>query len=116
MSVRVGSDTGHFLENLVYLELRRRGGEIDYCVTEAGFEVDFLVQTTRRDERLIRICADLSEKSTRERELRALEDAMREWGLSAASIVTVHDDDETRTAAGSVRVTPAWRWLVESRE
>jgi uncharacterized protein len=114
------SNFGARLENAVYLELRRRlrgtrDGAISYYSTAAGHEVDFIVGDveTGQATRLLQVCADLSAANTREREVRALEAAMRETGLAEATIVTMYDAEDVSVAGGGViHVVPAWAWML----
>jgi len=61
----------------------RKPGSICYYITASGFEVDFAVgdpdMGTARS--LVQVCADLSDKATRTREVRALTEAMNEMNL-----------------------------------
>jgi len=61
---------------------------------------------------LTQVCTKLDAEATRERELRALDEAMAELGLREATMVTLRAEEEVRLASGSVRVVPAWRWLL----
>lgn len=105
-------EPGHLLENAVYLELRRRGGEVAWHRTAGGHEVDFVVQQGARLQ-LVQVCVDPAEPGTRERELRALEEAMGELGVRESTMVTGLHEETVRTAEGVVRMVPAWRWLLE---
>ncbi len=74
-------DTGRLLENIVFLELLRRGynvgiGKVDIWGADKGghvsVEVDFVAE--RWDERLyIQVCESMYDPATRERELRPLQ-------------------------------------------
>ena len=65
------TDYGHVLENIIYLELLRRGYEV--TIGKIGtLEVDFVA--TKADEKIYyQICATILDEKTRERELRPLE-------------------------------------------
>ncbi|MFI3326663.1 MAG: ATP-binding protein [Clostridia bacterium] len=64
------ADRGHILENIVYLELLRRGYKV-YVGKIGDIEVDFVAE--KPDEKLyIQITESLLEKSVYERELRSL--------------------------------------------
>lgn len=105
-------DLGRILENLVYLALRRRGLESSYYVTASGHEVDFLASSPGGSPCLVQVCASLAERSTRDRELRALSEAMAELGQDEATLVTLGEDEAFETAGGTIRVVPAWKWLL----
>lgn len=68
---QAGRDAGHILENIVYLELIRRGYEV--CVGKMGdVEIDFVA----RDEtgrKYIQVAATVRDEKTLERELRPLQ-------------------------------------------
>jgi predicted AAA+ superfamily ATPase len=107
-------DVGHRLENLVYLELRRRGvANLGYLATVDGFEVDFCGESPDGALQLVQVCASLSDPDTRARELRALEAALSEVPARSATIVTLYEEDTLQVAGATVGVVPAWRWLAE---
>jgi hypothetical protein len=105
-------DRGRLLENLVFLELRRRQHTIEYYRTRSGREVDFLVTDPAGRQNLVQVAADLADAGTRSRELGALEEAMAECGLDRAVIVTLDQEETVATARGRVAVTPTWQWLL----
>lgn len=82
-------------------------------ITAAGFEIDFCGRAADGTPRLVQVCARLSDPDTRARELRALEASMAELGVDHATLVTLYDEEVARLASGTVRIVPAWRWLLE---
>lgn len=119
MSQVTATDAGARLENAVFLELRRRQGrllqgQVSYYLTTSGYEVDFVVGDVfeQRAGRLVQSCASLAEPATREREIRALTEAMSETGLLSGEIVTLFDEETIETGAGIIHMVPAWRWLL----
>ena len=119
MSHVTAADAGARLENAVFLQLRRRQGrllqgQVSYYLTASGHEVDFVVGDVfeQRAGRLVQSCASLAEPATREREIRALTEAMGETGLLTGEIVTLLDDETIETKAGIIHAVPAWRWLL----
>ena len=123
MSHATATDVGARLENAVFLELRRRHGrllqgQVSYYLTASGHEVDFVVGDLfhQRAGRLVQACADLSAPQVREREVRALVEAMTETGLDRGEIVTLREEGMVKTEAGTIRIVPAWRWLLERGE
>lgn len=119
MSAAGAQDVGARLENAVYLHLRRGLGTladraVTYHKTEDGLEVDFVVDIPGQPgPELIQVSADISDPRTRERELRALEQAMQELGVSGSTLVTMSSEEEVQIPAGLVKVVPAWRWFFE---
>lgn len=66
------TDRGHILENIVYLELLRRGNKI-WTGTSRNSEVDFVCKTTIGDMVYYQVAWQLTNESTIEREFGALE-------------------------------------------
>ena len=113
-SYRSTGDRGWLLENTVYLELRRRGYSAKYVVTKSGFEVDFIARRARNDAVLVQVCSEFDDEETREREVRALEEALAEKRAKDAVIVTTHHADALKIGRRQVPVVPAWTWLVRA--
>ena len=109
---RARPDWGHLLENLVFLDLRRRGLDVAYYRTKRGGEVDFVVSRDHGRPALVQACADLDAPSTRRREIESLTTAMTELGLREGTIVTLHDEETVETAAGRIEIVPAWLWTL----
>ena len=112
-STRAAANLGSILENVVYLELRRRGFKLAYLQTESGREVDFVARRPKADPEMIQVCADMRDASTRQREIAALEEAFREEKAARATIVTLREEETITIGRRKVRVVPAWRWLLE---
>lgn len=77
---------GKLLENLVYLDLRRRGKKIFYYHTLDGNEIDFITQDKEGNHEVIQVVWDMNDPLTRERETRALTQATAELGFSGRII------------------------------
>jgi predicted AAA+ superfamily ATPase len=107
-SRRGSADTGQLLETAVFVELRRASPEVSYLRTKGGYEVDFVTPSG-----LVQACASIADPATREREVRALREAMAALGQETATIVTLTTDEEIRVAEGTIRVVPMWRWAIE---
>jgi predicted AAA+ superfamily ATPase len=76
-----------FLENQVYLDLRRQGKEIFYYHTKDGYEIDFVTIDKEGHRELIQVTWDLSDAKTFEREQRALQLAEQELGIKGRIII-----------------------------
>ena len=66
------TDRGHILENIVYLELLRRGNKI-WTGTTRNSEVDFVCKTPMGEIEYYQVAWEISSESTLEREFSALE-------------------------------------------
>jgi predicted AAA+ superfamily ATPase len=78
VSFEVGKRIGDMLENIVYLELKRRFSEIYYFKTAQGYEVDFLIKEYEKVTHLVQVSQTLADEKTKKRELRSLVKAAKE--------------------------------------
>lgn len=109
-------DQGHVLENLVFLELRRRGYVCSYVLTERGGEVDFLAEHPVHSPLLVQVSASMEDPNTERRELRALEDALGSRLADRGLVVTLYEQDERRLRGRPVEIASAWRWFAKPLE
>jgi hypothetical protein len=105
-------NSGHLLENIVYIALRRKNEDIYYYKTSNNQEIDFLVQDQQQNIRLIQVCETLANPLTRQRETLSLENAMKELGLSDALIVTREESEQLTVKNGIITVIPVWKFLL----
>ncbi len=112
LSREPGRDEGRLLETLVFLDLRRRGHEVEYFVTAAGREVDFAATSSDGALSLVQVCVSLRDPETRAREIGALSEAMAELSISQGTVVTRHEAETIDIDHGRIRVVPAWRFLL----
>jgi uncharacterized protein len=71
-SQRSTTDRGHILENVVFLELLRRGNKI-WTGTTRNNEVDFVCKTTKGEIEYYQVSWQIASESTTEREFGTLE-------------------------------------------
>jgi len=94
VSFNLSRKLGANLENIVFLELKRRGEEIYYYKTTKGLEIDFLV--SREDlTLLIQVSATLENEETRKRELRVFKEAQKELRGEIKCMLITLDSSET---------------------
>ena len=93
VSFNVSKKIGANLENIIFLELRRRGEKIYYYKSEKGREIDFLVQKEHSIE-LIQVSATLENEETRRRELRVFSEANKELRGEIKAILITFDSSE----------------------
>lgn len=74
-------ELGRLFENVVYLDLRRRGYHVSYYLTAERYEIDFLVQSPRGEKKLLQVVWDMEDQKTAEREQRALQAGIKELGV-----------------------------------
>jgi len=88
LSLKIKDIQHKFLENQVYLDLRRQGKEIFYYKTQDGYEIDFVAVDKRGERELIQVTWDMSDPKTAEREQRALNQATKELGINGRIITS----------------------------
>ena len=104
------ADLGKLLENLVYLELRRRGKSA-YYYQEKG-EVDFVTTQGYEPESAIQVCAyGMDKEPTRTREVKALVDCLNALELAEGSIVTMDRDEIIESGGKTIRSVSAPNWF-----
>lgn len=103
-------EEGRLLENMVYIELRRRGGEIFYH-NSGNAECDFVVRDGFRVVQAIQACYLLGSSDTREREIRGIQDAMDTYQLLEGTIITNTHEEELKYGDKMIHILPAWKWL-----
>ena len=106
-------NSGHLLENIVFVALRRLYPSVYYYRTRSGREVDFAVPGRTRTPMLYQVCESMVEPQTKKREVTALTEAMQELGVEDGTIITRSESGEIPLVRGTVRVVPAWRFLLE---
>lgn len=112
IAFRFSRNEGKYLENLIFIHLKRYSKEIFYYVTKSGKEVDFLLREGADKIILIQSTVSLSDSAVRKRELTALLEAIDELGLSTGTIIT-RNEEETLSMHGKViKVKPIYKWLL----
>lgn len=106
-------NSGHLLENLVFIALRRIYPTIYYYRTKCGKEVDFVVQLSDCTRLLVQVCESMADLLTRKREVGALHEAMVECGAKSGIIVTRSEEERIVVDTGEITVMPAWKFLFD---
>jgi predicted AAA+ superfamily ATPase len=115
LSFKFAENKGRILENLVFLELRRRAPSVFYYKTANGEEVDFLVKG-RKDMQLIQVCYDLHNLDVYTREKKSLLCGMRELELKQGTIITEIEKRTLKEGGLALNIIPAWEWLLTQKE
>ena len=101
------------LENLVALELFRRYGHDPNNDTvyfyNAGEEVDFYIP---KEEWAIQVCYNLSDDTTRTREINGLTKIANALPCKHRTIITFDSKDRLFDTQGEIEVLPCWEWLI----
>lgn len=100
---------GKYLENIVFLALRKKYGDIYYYKTKKDKEVDFYIP---KKKTFIQVSQSIGNEITHEREVNALHEAMEETGKSMGYIVTENEKEELAVGGKIIHVIPIYEWLL----
>ncbi|AKB31303.1 hypothetical protein MSSIH_0613 [Methanosarcina siciliae HI350] len=109
ISFKFSRDRGKMLENLVFLELKRRNLELYYH--RARQECDFIVTENERPVGAIQVTMVLN--GNREREYGGLLEALEAYDLDRGLILTEGEEFEEIVKDKKIIVRPIWKWLLE---
>jgi predicted AAA+ superfamily ATPase len=99
---------GRILENLVAVELSRRGEQARYF--KGRGECDFVVTRDRRPTEAIQVCWELNRRNEK-RELAGLAEAARSLDIERLTVLTFDQRHVAEVAGIKVAVRPVWEWL-----
>jgi uncharacterized protein len=104
-------DKGRFLENMVFVELKRRGREVYYFKGKS--ECDFLIRDGINITGAIQVCYSLADKETLDREAKGIMEALATYNLDEGLILT-DDTEETLNLQGKrINILPVFKWLMK---
>jgi predicted AAA+ superfamily ATPase len=110
-SFRFSEDTGRLVENMVFLELKRRGKEIYYWSGKG--EVDFIIKEGLHVNELIQVCWNIYDEDKKKAELKGLIEAMDEFDLKTGLMITEDSDLEENIGDKKIKYMPLWKWLLD---
>ena len=115
VSFEVGKRKGDLLENIVYLELKRRFEELYYFKTKQGYEVDFVVKQREKITHLVQVSLTLENEKTKKRELRALVKAS--GGLKYSNkmelwLITMDESSTQKIDGVEIKIVNILEWLL----
>lgn len=103
------TDRGHILENIVYLELKRRGNKI-WTGASRNNEVDFVCKTPKGDIEYYQVAWQMTSETTVEREFSALEKIKDNY---PKFLLTTDGFTQNRNG---IRHLNVYNWLLNSNE
>ena len=109
ISFGVSQNTGNILENLVFIELKRRNNNIYYHKDK--YECDFII--TENKTVLTAIQVTLNLKNNKEREYRGLLEALDKYKLDTGLILTENEEYEEIVQNKKIIIKPIWKWLLD---
>jgi predicted AAA+ superfamily ATPase len=111
LGFQFSEDRGRYLENLVFLELKRRTYEIFYHREKK--ECDFICRKGAKIEQAIQVTSKMYDPRTKLREFDGLYEAMNSYNLNTGLLLTESDDFEEEYKGKLIKVKPIWKWLLD---
>ncbi len=105
-----GLHMGRIYENIVAVELLRRGYQISYYEQE-DFQVDFVAARNGRAEQLVEVTYDdtlIDEKAGN------LRRAMKRLEVKNSLLITDNVEKQISMGEAQIRVEPLWKWLLST--
>lgn len=109
VSLSFGEDMGRKLENLVYLELRRKFDQIWYFSEKR--ECDFVVFKQNKLADLIQVCYQVTPENMT-REIDGAIEAMDFFGVTSAKIITFDQEDRFEKDGKVIEVISYRKWVL----
>jgi predicted AAA+ superfamily ATPase len=106
---KISENVGRLMENIVFLELRRKYREnegIFYYVTKDNKEIDFLIE----NRQIIEVTYDPDREHVKKM-IRALDELKIRKGL----IITWDQEDVLEKDGKKIEIQPLWKWLLVER-
>jgi len=108
----ISANSGHLLENIIFLHLRRMTDSLYYYRTSKGNEIDFIWLDGQKEKHLVQVCLSLADPLTKKREMTSLIQAMDELSLTEATMVTLDEDQQIEKDGKNIRIIPAYKYLI----
>lgn len=117
-SLELSANSGRQFENMVFVELLRRGydirkNELFYYHTGNGKEIDFVTKKGTAVDSLIQVAYEISKPKTRRRELDALAIASEELKCNNLILVTWDTDLHVSHKGKDVQIISARNWFLK---
>lgn len=104
---------GRMLENIVFIDLKRRGRELYYYSNKN--ECDFLIKDKTKISAAIQVCYAIN-KYNKEREVNGLLEAMDKFKIREGLILTYEQEESINVKGKKIKVLPVWKWILETKQ
>lgn len=115
LSLNPSEDKGKLLENIVAVELKRRGRLEDFELfywDEPGYECDFVIRKAKKFILACQVCFELN-LNNRNREIAGLNGALNYFGLKNGLLLTDNQEEIIKENGLTINIIPAWKWLLQ---
>ena len=112
LSFQHSENQGRWLENLVFLALKRQAKTVYYHYNKG--ECDFVIKEKNSITQAIQVCWSLYDDKTKQREVKGLLDAMTAYQLKEGLILTEDESDQLTIDHKTINIMPVWLWLLQA--
>lgn len=114
-AVQHSPNTGKLMENIVFIELVKRGNqpnrELFYYKTRNDREIDFVLKKGYEVVELIQVAYESTNQNVEEREVKALVEAGKELNVAKLSVLTWNEKRTVEKDGMVIQFIPLWEWL-----
>jgi hypothetical protein len=107
---RFSENKGRVLENIVFIELKRKGKEVFYYSDKV--ECDFVIREKTKINLAIQVCYEFNDMN-KDREISGLVEALKKFNLKEGLILTYDQDDKFEVEGKKIILKPVWKWMLE---
>jgi predicted AAA+ superfamily ATPase len=116
ISQKTSEEVGSTIENLVFLELKRKGlkenKNIFYLKLNNDEEVDFLIKEGLEIKQLIQVTYASNKDEIKKREIKALKKASESLDCNNLLCITWDYEDELKEDGKTIKFIPLWKWVL----
>jgi len=105
VALKFSKDVGRLTENMVYIELKRRGKEIFYWKNKQ--EIDFVIK--EKNNKLTAINVNYTDKIN-EREIKGLQEFQKKYKSKINELLILSKNLEEKKEG--INIIPIWKWLL----
>jgi predicted AAA+ superfamily ATPase len=115
-SFQFSQNIGKLMENLVFVEILRRGFKLNqdvfYYQTKKQKEIDFVLKEGLKIKQLIQVSYNIEDFVTKEREIKGLISASRELNCDDLLVISWDLEEEEKVRGKRIKILPLWKWLL----
>jgi hypothetical protein len=105
------ANKGRVLENVVYIELLRRGKEVFYH--SAKNECDFVIKQGLHITEAIQVTWQL-DITNYDREINGLQESLETYGLEKGTLIYMNESGPNLDIPENIELIPVWKWLLSN--
>lgn len=108
-SASFSEDFGKMLENIVFIALKKKYGNIFYF--QEKNECDFVIKEKEKITKAFQVCFEYTEEN-KEREIGGLVEALKKFKLKEGLILTYNQEDNFAVDGLKIKLMSVWKWLL----